>query len=135
MLVALAILFGFIAGLRTFTAPAAYYLHRGGWPGYVLAVLALSEYVIDAHPKAPSRTSPPSLIFRLLSGGFVGWLVASTAGAASGVLGAVIGTYGGHYVRLKLIDRIGAIPAALVEDAIAVALAIWAVSRLSAATF
>ena len=131
MLVALAILFGFVAGLRSLTAPAAYYLHKGGWPGYALAVMAFFEYAADLHPKAPSRTAPPGLIFRLFVGGYIGWLLAGAAGTATGVLGAVIGTYGGHYVRLKLIERIGAVPAALVEDALAILLAIAAVYRLS----
>ncbi|HTX60127.1 MAG TPA: hypothetical protein VMH02_10690 [Verrucomicrobiae bacterium] len=130
MLVVLAILFGFVAGLRTFTAPAAYFLWRGGTPGYVLAAFALIELVMDAHPKAPSRTQPMGLIPRLVSGGIVGWFIAGGAGAATGVLGAIIGTYGGHAVRLRLIQRFGPIPAALIEDAVAILLAVYAVTRL-----
>jgi uncharacterized membrane protein len=40
-----------------------------------------------------------------------------------------VGTYGGHAARLGLIQRIGAVPAALAEDAVAIALAIFIVTR------
>ena len=130
MLIAIALLFGLIAGLRTMTAPAAYFLHRGGIAGYVLAVFALVEYIYDASPKAESRTGPIGLSARIVSGGVTGWFVASVPGAAAGVVGAIAGTYGGHAMRIALIKTTGALPAALIEDAIAIGLAFLAVSRL-----
>jgi uncharacterized membrane protein len=130
MLIAIALLFGIIAGLRTMTAPAAYFLHRGGIAGYILAVAALGEYIYDASPNARSRTHPIGLSARVVSGGITGWFVAGIPGAAAGVVGAVAGTYGGHALRLKLFDALGAVPSALVEDVIAIALAVFAVSRL-----
>jgi uncharacterized membrane protein len=130
MLIAVALLFGFIAGLRTMTAPAAYFLHRGGIAGYVLAAAALGEYIYDANPSARSRTQPFGLTARILSGGITGWFVAGIAGAAAGAVGAVAGCYGGSAIRTKLIELTGQLPAALIEDAIAIGLAFLAVSRL-----
>jgi uncharacterized membrane protein len=132
--IALALGLGFVSGLRVFTAPAAVMLARGGIPGYVFAVLALGEYVTDALPATPARTELPSVIARVLSGVFVGWTIAthggsSVAGAAAGVIGAFVGTYGGKAARLAAIARIGAMPAALAEDAVAIGLAAFLVTR------
>ena len=124
---------GVVAGLRTFTAPAALYLARGGVAGYVLAVVALGEMVGDMLPKVPSRTSPPALAARIVSGAFVGWMLCAfnggppVAGALLGVAGALVGAYGGKAVRSRLIERIGTVPAALLEDAAAIVLAVAAV--------
>lgn len=121
---------GFVAGLRTLLAPAALLLVRGGASGYVLAVGSLAELGVDLHPKAQSRTRPVALAGRIVSGGLTGWLFVTFAGAGSpalgavaGVLGALAGAFGGKAFRLWLIGRIGAVPAALVEDAVAVAIA------------
>ena len=46
-----------------------------------------------------------------------------------GILGALVGTYGGRMVRIAAIERIGAVPAALVEDVVAIALAALIVTR------
>lgn len=127
------LLLGVVAGLRALTAPAALYLVRGTIAGYVLAVAALAELVNDMLPKTPPRTAPPMLIARILSGAFVGWMlcawndVAPIAGAVAGIAGALIGTYGGKAARLWLTERAGAVASALIEDAVAVALAIWVV--------
>lgn len=124
-----AFVLGVVAGLRTFIAPAALYLARGGVAGYVLALFALGEVFGDVQPNVPPRTWPPALIGRLVSGGFVGWMLCAfrgvppVAGCVLGVIGALIGTYGGKTVRLSLIERFGAVPAALIEDAIAIVLA------------
>ena len=137
MLFLLAFVLGVVSGLRAFTAPAVVLLARGNRiAGIVVAVFALAEYVGDLLPNTPSRTKPGPLIARLVSGAFVGWFimradVAPTAqhflGAIVGALGALVGAYGGHALRLKAIDKIGAVPAGLVEDAIAIGLAIAAV--------
>ncbi len=126
---------GLVAGLRSLTAPAALFLVRGGIIGIVLAVLAVAELIADMLPQIPSRTSPPALIARILSGGIVGWLIAGAnsslaiVGAILGVAGALVGAYGGRLVRIAAIARIGAVPAALAEDLIAIALAAFIVTR------
>ena len=129
MTLVLALAIGFVSGLRTFTSLAAVFLARGGVWGYALSACAIGEYVVDAMPSAPSRTKPPSVVVRCLSGAVAGWFVASAhdgsvmLGAVAGIAGALIGTYAGHAARLAAIARIGALPAALLEDAIAIVLA------------
>ncbi|WP_333204981.1 hypothetical protein [Microcoleus sp. S28C3] len=117
-------------------APAALFLARGGTIGIVLAVLAVAELIGDMLPQIPSRTSPPALIARILSGGIVGWFITAPnssvalAGALLGVVGALlVGAYGGRTVRIAAIERIGAVPAALVENVVAIALAALVVTR------
>ena len=135
MVLFLALVLGFVSGLRVFTAPAAIMLVRGGIWGIVLSLAAIGEYVMDAMPQTPSRTSVPAVIARVISGAFVGWAFATThgasgiAGAIAGIIGALIGTYGGHAARLAAIERIGAIPAAIAEDVVAIALAAIVVTR------
>jgi len=131
----LAFAIGFVSGLRTFTSLAALMLVRGGVWGWVLAVAAVGEYVADAMPQIPPRTRLPSIVIRPLSGAIAGWLIASghggsaAGGAVLGIAGALAGTYGGHAARLAAIARIGALPAALAEDAVAIALAAYIVTR------
>jgi uncharacterized membrane protein len=127
---------GFVAGLRAFTAPAALAFTRGPILTVLGLLAALFEYVMDLLPSTPSRTDPRGgLIPRIVSGGFCGWVVASAwggsavAGAVAGIAGALAGTYGGHAARLAAIARIGAVPAALVEDAVAIGLAAFIVTR------
>ncbi len=130
------LILGFSTGLRVLTAPAVIYLMRGGILGYVLALFALGEMVGDALPKTPARTSPPFLVARLMSGAFVGWIVAqpygsSIFGGLIGVIGALAGAYLGLRIRVIMIKSIGAIPAALLEDLVAVLIAVFAVHSYS----
>jgi uncharacterized membrane protein len=126
---------GFVSGLRTFTPLAALFIRRGSVWGYVLAVLAIAEYVMDARPDTPSRTAPTGLAARAISGAIVGWTIAEMhggsgiLGALAGIVGAMIGAYGGHAARLAAIERIGAYPAAFVGDLIAIGLAAFIVTR------
>jgi uncharacterized membrane protein len=130
-----ALAIGFVSGLRTMTSLAALALTRGGLWGIVLSVAAAGEYVVDAMPSVPSRTALPSIVVRPLSGAIAGWLIAAwhggspAGGAVAGIVGALAGTYGGHAARLRTIARIGAIPAALAEDVVAIALAAFVVTR------
>ena len=107
----LALGLGFVSGLRTFTPVAAVLLVRGGIWGIVLAVAAVGEYVWDVLPNTPSRTQAMGLSARVISGAFVGWLIATMHdgsgifGAIAGIAGAVIGTYAGHAARLAGRDR------------------------------
>lgn len=132
-----ALILGIVSGLRSFTSPAVLVLlTRGGLAGVVLAVLAVLEYVGDLLPAAPPRTSIGPLAFRILSGAVVGWLFtalhsgAPIAGCAIGIAGALAGAFGGYAVRMRAIDAIGSVPAALAEDAVAIALAILAVLKI-----
>jgi uncharacterized membrane protein len=138
-----ALLIGVIAGLRTFTAPAAVswgarlgriplagthlaFLGYAVTP-YIFTLLAFVEIaIIDKSPKTPSRKAPPSFGLRVVSGGFSGAAIGLSGGAVwlgllLGILGAVIGTYGGAALRGKLAAAFGKdLPAALTEDAIAI---------------
>jgi uncharacterized membrane protein len=135
LLLVVALLLGIVAGMRALMAPAIYFIARGPlWLGLTFAGLEVFELIGDALPITPSRTRPLMVVGRVLSGGIVGWFVGSAAGvpvqcAALGVTGALVGTYGGHALRIRAIAAIGSIPAALLEDAIAIVLGIVAVTR------
>jgi uncharacterized membrane protein len=137
---AAACLLGCVAGLRTFTAPAVLWLVRHRSPiAYVLAIAALVELAADLYPKTPARTAAAGLVARILSGAACGWAVTLPAGgsvavgALLGVVGALIGAYGGLAVRVRAIDLIGRVPAALLEDAVAIFGAVAVVLMLAPA--
>jgi uncharacterized membrane protein len=153
MLYLLALLIGVVAGLRAMTAPAAVawgaYLGwlplSGTWAGFmgnwiavaIFSLLALAELVTDQLPSTPSRKVPQQLGARLVSGAFTGAIIGTVGGAlvaglVAGVVGAVIGTYGGAELRARLARAFGRdLPAALVEDAVAILLALWVVSAVA----
>jgi len=126
---------GFVSGLRTFTPLAAVFIRRGSVWGIVLAIAAVAEYVLDLLPTTPSRTGTVGLTFRVISGALGGWLIATMhggqgiPGAIAGIIGAISGAYAGKAARLAAIRRIGAYPAAIAEDLIAIALAAFLVTR------
>jgi uncharacterized membrane protein len=150
---ALALLIGVVAGLRTFTAPAAisWAAWSGGlalegswlavlgytWTPWIFTLLALGEFVGDQLPSTPSRTVPMQFGARLLSGAIcgaaIGWpRAALLGGLVAGIAGAVIGTLGGHAFR----RRLAAVfkkdpPAAFIEDALAIGGAWLIVQSLS----
>jgi uncharacterized membrane protein len=141
----LALGLGFVAGLRTFTAPAvlawAAYLRPDiltgcGFLGSKIAValltlLALAEYVGDLLPKMPNRTAPGPLIFRIISGGLCGVCLLISApqpwipGALIGGIGAVIGAFAGYNARKKLVEKLKVKDAmiAIPEDLFAIGMA------------
>ncbi len=138
---------GFVAGLRSFTAPAAVswaaYLGwidlQGSALGFmgstaavvILSVMALAEYVADKLPRTPNRTKPGPLIARVLMGALTGaalGIAAShswVAGAALGGTGALIGAFAGYYIRKRLVSalRVRDIMVAVPEDLVAIGLA------------
>ena len=140
--IALALLIGVVAGLRTLTAPAAIswaaslgWLDLSGtwlalfghpWAPWILTALALAELFNDKLPSTPSRTVPTQFGARILTGALSGAAIGASAGALAagllaGVVGAVIGTLGGRAVRARLAATFKRdLPAALIEDAIAV---------------
>lgn len=109
--------------------------HRAARP--VVAALALGEIVVDKIPSIPDRTEPPALAARLGLGALSAWLLGSGSGrsavlrVATGAAAAAAGAFGGRAARGALARRLSPIPAALIEDAVAVGLAVTAV-RLAA---
>jgi uncharacterized membrane protein len=153
MLYVLALVIGIIAGLRTLTAPAAMswaayfgYLDLDGsllafmgdrLTPWIFSLLALAELVTDQLPATPSRKVPVQFGARLLSGALTGATLSDGAGGTlaggliAGVIGAVIGTLGGAAVRSRLATAFGRdLPAALIEDAVAIGGAILVVGLL-----
>jgi uncharacterized membrane protein len=148
----LAFLIGVVAGLRAMTAPAlASWAARLGWlklqgtplawmghavTPWIFTLAALAELANDKLPKTPSRKVPPQFIARILMGALCGAAIGATAGALAagliaGAIGAVVGTLGGAELRGRLARAAGRdLPIALLEDAIAIALAFWVVTRL-----
>jgi uncharacterized membrane protein len=143
----LSLAIGFVAGLRSMTAPAAVSwaaclgwidLHGSHlqWMGSgitvaIFSIAAVAELVADKLPKTPSRTAPGPLIGRIVLGGLAGaglaiavrgsWLT----GAALGGIGAVIGAFGGYEIRRRLVRALRAKDpmVAVVEDLVAIGLA------------
>lgn len=151
-LVLLAVLIGIVAGLRTMTAPAAVSWAAAlgwlplqdtplaflgfTWTPYVLTVLAIGEFVTDLLPATPSRKVPVQFGARLASGALCGAAIGAPAGMlvgglVAGVIGAIIGTLGGAKARTALAGAFGKdLPAALVEDVVAIAGAFLIVTSL-----
>src|SRR5262249_13299731 len=97
----------------------------------IVTLLAAGELVGDKLPTTPSRTAPAGLGARLVTGAITGGAIAGGVGAALGAVGALIGTFGGYQARTGLVRALGTpdLPIALLEDAIAIAGSMWAVSR------
>jgi uncharacterized membrane protein len=148
----LSLLIGIVAGLRAMMAPAAIswaaacgllalegsWLAFLGWrfTPWIFSLLAIGELVTDKLPSTASRKVPPQFIARLISGGLSGAAIGIGAGSwpiglALGVAGALIGTLGGAAARAKLATAFGRdMPAALTEDAVAIALSVVVVLSL-----
>jgi uncharacterized membrane protein len=153
MVLALIFAIGIIAGLRALTAPAVvcWAAHLGwlnlhnshlAWMGSVAAVaifsiLALAEIVNDKLPATGSRTAPPSLVIRSITGALAGTALAIAAsqsvllGIVLGALGALAGSFLGYEVRHRIVTglKIPDLPIALLEDAIAIGCGLLIVSR------
>ena len=151
MILLYALLLGVVSGLRTMLAPAAVswaarlgFLSLAGTPlafmGYrytpiILTVLAIGELITDKLPMTPSRKVPMQFCARILSGSLVGATIGAAnqmllAGLFAGAIGAVAGTLGGAAFRGKLAAALGKdLPAALIEDVIAILLAVFTVAR------
>ena len=90
----------------------------------LFTVLALGEYVGDKLPRTASRLSPGGLIPRLVFGGLVGAIVATGLqnsigiGSVLGMIGAVIGAFGGYHLRHYLVfhNQCRDWPIAVLED-------------------
>jgi uncharacterized membrane protein len=123
---------GAVAGLRSMTAPAATLLAAEHPWRFAACAAAAGELVVDKLPIAPSRLQPSALAVRMLSGALCGRALARrfdgplALGTCAGVAGLLAGAFGGYYAR-RSVTREGRVPdvlAALVEDALAVGLAV-----------
>ncbi len=147
-----AFLIGLFAGLRSLTAPAAvaWAVHLG-WlklarplsligslPAVIiLSLLAVTEFFIDKLPNTPNRTAPLGLIARIVTGGLTGACVAlggrqsAFVGAGLGLLGGIVGCFGGYQVRTRLVRSLRQpdFNVALIEDLIAIGGSLFVVSR------
>ncbi len=145
----LAFLIGIVSGLRAFTGLAAVsWAARLGWISlentklaflgfqvtpYIISILALGELVTDQLPNTPSRTVPMQFSARVITGALCGAALGAdhqmlAAGLILGILGSVAGTLGGAKVRGVLARAFGKdLPAALLEDVIAIGLAFFVV--------
>src|ERR1700737_3447147 len=149
----LAFLLGVVAGLRSFTAPAAlaWAAHRG-WlslhdaplsfmastaAAVIFILLAVGELIADQLPSTPSRTAPPGLIARIVTGGLCGAGIAAAGmqslvlGAILGIVGALIGTFGGYQARTGLVKalKVPDLVIATLEDVVAIGGGLFIVSR------
>ncbi len=145
----LAFLIGVVAGLRSFLPLAAVswaahlgWLHLTGGPlailgapaaRFILTALALAELVADKLPQMMSRKTPGPFAFRIISGAVSGAAVGASAGSLiggliAGAAGGLVGTLGGYEGRSRLAAASGRdLPAALIEDAIGIVLALLVV--------
>jgi uncharacterized membrane protein len=149
----LAFLLGLVAGLRSLTAPAvlAWAAHRN-WLNVhntplsflastaamaIFVLLAVGELIADQLPSTPSRTAPPGLIARIVTGGLCGSGIAAAGtqslvlGVILGIVGALIGTFGGYQARSRLVKALNVpdLVIATLEDAVAIGGGLFIVSR------
>ena len=147
MIYVLAIIIGITAGLRAMTPLAA--ISWGAWLGWIdlsatpfafmgniiaviiISLIAVGELITDQLPATPSRKVPMQFGARIVLGAFTGALLLPSnwiVGAILGAIGAVIGTLAGAEVRAALVRNFGRdLPAALIEDVIAIAIAFMVV--------
>ncbi|SFD08406.1 Uncharacterized membrane protein [Devosia psychrophila] len=93
----------------------------------ITTLLAIGELVTDQLPQTPSRKMPMQFGARIVLGALTGALLMPGSwiiGALLGAVGAIIGTLAGAEVRAYLAKSFGRdLPAALIEDVLAVVLA------------
>jgi uncharacterized membrane protein len=153
VVVVVAVGIGFVAGLRSLTAPAAVaWAAHLGWLNLhgtflsfmgsqvavtILSLLAIGELIADKTARIPKRTAAVPLLARILTGGLSGACLSLSAnhspaiGASLGAIGAVIGAFAGYEIRRRLVAKLK-IPdffTAVPEDLIAIGLALFLVSR------
>ncbi len=146
----LAVLIGAVAGSRTLLAPAAVsWAAYGGWldlsgswlfflghpvSPWVFTVMAVGELITDKLPSTPSRKLPFPFASRIAGGAIAGAAIGANAGAwvpglIAGGIGAVAGTLLGYEARRRMAAAFGRDrPAALIEDAVALIVALLVVA-------
>jgi uncharacterized membrane protein len=97
----------------------------------------VGEYAGDLSPRAPRRTALVPLLARLLIGGLVGALAAHAltepvaGGVIFGVIGVLMGAYGGVHLRVWLARKVGLDwPVGVTESAVALALGLAVVAAV-----
>jgi uncharacterized membrane protein len=148
-----AFLIGIVAGLRALTPLAVIsWAAHVGWlqlqdtwlaflgfaaTAYITTALALGELVSDKLPRTPSRKVPMQFGTRIVLGALCGAALGTEAGTMlgglfAGTVAAVVGTLGGAALRAQLARMFGKdLPAALLEDAVAIGGALLIVSRFA----
>ncbi len=150
---ALVFAIGFVAGLRTFTAPAtiswAAHLRWINLQGSALSflssllamivttIMCVGELIMDKLPMTPSRKKTGPFTGRVIIGAVSGVALAIAAhrsiplGAIMGGLGAVAGTMLGYEFRRRLVKLLNCpdFVVAMIEDAIAISGGFFIVSR------
>ena len=95
--------------------------------------MAIGEVINDKLPKTPSRLVPSQFGGRVAMGALSGSAIGLSQGhlifgALSGIIGSVVGTLAGAKARAFVAKLFGRdLPAALLEDFLAVALAVVAI--------
>jgi uncharacterized membrane protein len=141
-----AFVLGFACGLRaligltaiSWAASTQHLSLQGTWlsflgsriTSYILSALAIGEMINDKLPKTPSRLVPPQFATRIVMGALAGTAIGLAHGSLwmgilAGIVGSVIGTLAGAKGRAYVRTLFGGhdLPAALLEDVLAVALA------------
>jgi uncharacterized membrane protein len=99
---------------------------------FITSLLAIGELVTDKLPKTPSRLVPPQFAARVTMGALTGAAIGAAhghllIGAVPGILGSVLGTLAGSKARAAAARLFGRdLPAALIEDVVAIVLVILA---------
>src|SRR5579862_9433668 len=146
-------LIGVVTGLRSLTGPAvtSWAAHLGwlslvGTPMHfmssiitvtIFTLLAVVELVADQLPSTPARTAPVGLSARVVMGGLCGATIAVGGGESMalgivlGVIGAIVGTYGGYQARTRSVKALGVpdVVIAVVEDIVAIGGGLLVLSR------
>jgi len=142
------LLMGVVTGMRSMTALAVlcWFAWLGllpetrwaAWSATIVAAIvfglcALGEYAGDLSSRAPSRTTMFPLTARVLFGAVAGALAAhaqaqpAAGGVVFGVVGVLIGAYGGVSLRMRLAHKLGKDwPVGVGESAVALGLAVLA---------
>jgi uncharacterized membrane protein len=123
---------GISAGLRSQTPSGVLAVaDRRGARSLLAASCTIAEFGADLLPSAPDRTALLPLIGRVIAGFRAGRALGDPddrlPSAVVGSVAAVAGAFGGLAMRRIAARRFGAVRAALVEDVVAVALAVAAV--------
>lgn len=109
------------------------------WTASLISVIlftlfAIGEYIGDKLPKTPSRIAAGPLAARIVFGGLVGAIVATglqgslIVGAVLGIIGALIGAFGGYHVRHYLVfhNKCRDWPIAILEDFCVILITVFA---------
>lgn len=103
---------------------------------YITSLLAVGEIINDKLPKTPSRLVPPQFGTRVVMGALTGTAIGLShghlvMGLLAGLIGSVVGTLAGSKARAFAAKLFGRdLPAALLEDVLAIALAFVAIATL-----